>query len=630
MDYRIQLPRKSLIKWAFYYYALNLPIFWLIAARYFIGAVPPDTLGLLFVITAILGHYALFSALLVLVPSLLVSALYPKKYFVMSIAFITTLLGIIYLSIDSSVFASYRFHLNGIILQMIFSSAFNQIFDFSWIEWLLASIYIIVLILLELFLSQFLWKKTQTIQRHYYLISGLISLLICYLISQSLYAWNSTAYMYEGAEYAQSTISAADKIPLYYGVTAKDFLLTHNFIIPKQNNNMALANLTANTTNSDLNYPLHPLTAKPSKKPLNIMLIVLDTWRSDMMTPDTTPQIYNFSKQAAQYTNHYSGGDCTEPGIFSLFYGIPASYWPTFLNAHRGPALIDELRKQNYQLAVYASASLYKPDFYQTVFVNVPNLKIENPQPQPWQRDEYINQEMIKFLKNRKQNQPFFGFLFYDAIHEYDVPPNFKTKFNPYWKTIDHLALTNTFDPTEYINRYKNSVLFVDGLVGQILATLKQQHLLNNTVIIITADHGEEFNDNHKDYWGHASNFSAAQMQTPFIVYWPNQPPHVYQHFTTHYDLAPLLMKNVLNVNNPIPDYSIGQILKDPGNRSVIPVSSYTFNGFIEPQDNRITTLLGGGLYTVTNDKLDPIEKGRRSDVQHLRTVFEMMHRYYQ
>ncbi|WP_306686870.1 sulfatase-like hydrolase/transferase [Candidatus Coxiella mudrowiae] len=53
-----------------------------------------------------------------------------------------------------------------------------------------------------------------------------------------------------------------------------------------------------------------------------------------------------------------------------------------------------------------------------------------------------------------------------------------------------------------YLNRYRNAAHFDDALVGQVLQALKGHQLLKNTIVIITADHGEEFNENHQNYWG--------------------------------------------------------------------------------------------------------------------------------
>jgi hypothetical protein len=55
-------------------------------------------------------------------------------------------------------------------------------------------------------------------------------------------------------------------------------------------------------------------------------------------------------------------------------------------------------------------------------------------------------------------------------------------------------------DPTPFFNLYKNSAYYVDSLVGRIIDDLKRNGRLNNTMVIITGDHGQEFNDNKKNY----------------------------------------------------------------------------------------------------------------------------------
>ena len=48
----------------------------------------------------------------------------------------------------------------------------------------------------------------------------------------------------------------------------------------------------------------------------------------------------------------------------------------------------------------------------------------------------------------------------------------------------------------------------MDDLIGKVINQLKNKGLLENTIIIITGDHGQEFNDNKKGYWEHGGNFS--------------------------------------------------------------------------------------------------------------------------
>src|SRR5690606_38343527 len=129
--------------------------------------------------------------------------------------------------------------------------------------------------------------------------------------------------------------------------------------------------------------------------------------------------------------------------------------------------------------------------------------------------------EWISFLSERAENKPFFGFLFYDAPHQYAFPPDEKLKFLPSWERIDYMDLHPQFDPLPFKNRYKNSVHFVDRLVGEVLTDLRNRGLDKNTVIVLTGDHGQEFNDSGQNYWGHNSNFSIAQTHVPLVIYWP-------------------------------------------------------------------------------------------------------------
>src|SRR3712207_9402754 len=63
----------------------------------------------------------------------------------------------------------------------------------------------------------------------------------------------------------------------------------------------------------------------------------------------------------------------------------------------------------------------------------------------------------------------------------------------------------------------------IDSLIGLTLDKLKQKDLLRNTVVIITGDHGQEFNENHCNYWGHSSNYSQWQIHVPLIYYYPGR-----------------------------------------------------------------------------------------------------------
>lgn len=179
-------------------------------------------------------------------------------------------------------------------------------------------------------------------------------------------------------------------------------------------------------------------------------------------------------------------------------------------------------------------------------------------------------------MEKRDKNKLFFSFLFYDAVHNYceQTIPDYQP-FQPTVKQCDRFLLTPNSDPIPYVNRYHNAVYFVDNEVQKVLNSLKDHNLLKNTVVIITADHGEQFNDEHMGYWVHASAYTPYQLHIPFLMYWPGKKPQIYSYFTTHYDIVPTLMMKVLGCQNPPSDYTIGHSLFFKRNRPFLIAGSY-------------------------------------------------------
>jgi hypothetical protein len=92
---------------------------------------------------------------------------------------------------------------------------------------------------------------------------------------------------------------------------------------------------------------------------------------------------------------------------------------------------------------------------------------------------------------------------------------------------------------------------------------LKREHLLENTIVIITGDHGEEFME--KGRWGHNSEFSEEQMRVPLVLRIPNIKPTRVNRITSHLDITPTLLP-ILGVKNPSDELSLGKNLfgKEP------------------------------------------------------------------
>ena len=309
--------------------------------------------------------------------------------------------------------------------------------------------------------------------------------------------------------------------------------------------------------NSRLDYPKNKITfnGKLNKKP-NIIFLVGEAVRYDMMTAEIMPNTYNLAKKSLVFKNHYSGGNCTRFGIFSLFYGLYGSYWFNVLGERRSPVMMDVLQELDYRFKIYAAVKLSFPEFNKTCFVNVPREDIydEPKAKDKVGRDIEIADKFRKFLSERDAKKPYFAFLFFDASHGNYSYPKEMEKFKPAAHSFNYLTF-NKKKVLPVFNKFKNSIHFFDSLVGDIVEDIKKRGELENTIIVVTGDHGEPFFE--KGYHGHNQAYSEEEIKVSMVVRAPGKKHKVYSNFTSHLDL-PATILNLLNVKNPVKDYSNG------------------------------------------------------------------------
>lgn len=310
-----------------------------------------------------------------------------------------------------------------------------------------------------------------------------------------------------------------------------------------------------------LNYPLNPIHYSKPSKPYNIIWLAAESWRADTLNEEVMPNTWQFAKQATRFTQNYSGGNGTRAGVFSMFMGMPASYWFQFLQEQRGAAIIDVMQKQDYQMRFFTSALFSYPEFDRTIFAQVPETKMQALQRNgktSWQNDQQNVSDLIQFIDKRDTSKPFFTFMFFESPHaRYFFPPE-SVIAKPYrddlnYATLSKEALRQDIVPIK--NRYINAVHHLDSQYQRVFDYLKEKNLTDNTIVILVGDHGEEFMEH--GFWGHNSTFVDEQVRTPLVIYAPRQAAKVVARLTSHSDIVPTLMP-MLGVTNPKSDYSIG------------------------------------------------------------------------
>ena len=459
-----------------------------------------------------------------------------------------------FLFMDRCIYAFFKFHFNGLVLSVLTNRAGWQTLGMQTSDFLLLAGFFAGLISLQVFLWRFPFSVLGDRVVHYLHDRRFVMILLAI----GIVSLDKALYSYADATNEPNVLNTSKLIPLYQPFTIKKFLAKYAGLDLRHYDQLSISQ------SRHLTYPCKPLPApmkmkNGAKRRPNILWIVIDSWRSDMLDPEITPNIYEFSEGSLNFKEHYSGGNNTRMGMFTLFYGLHGYYWHDFLAARRSPILYSRLKDLGYLTNVYSSASLDFPEFRKTIFSETRETVFDGfPGPSPKERDAQITAAFVSFLDKLPEGESFFTTLFYDAAHtKYHYAEGFG-KFKP---DVEHFLYSDTFDPdsVEKIkNRYKNALYYTDHLVGKALTALKEKNLLDNTVVMLTGDHGDEFREN--GYFGHCSAYTPEQIQVPLVLHVPGQGGRTVATVSTHQDMVPTVLR-LAGDHSEIANYSFGRDL---------------------------------------------------------------------
>jgi hypothetical protein len=523
------------------------------------------------------------------------------------------LLGLFQLALvtDAGIYKIWRFHLNSMVFNLLTTPGGIDSLEQGWG---MKAFYIALAV--SLVAAQWLfWRWAAALAaraegRGRLLKAAAVVLLLFVVADKGMFAW--------GTLYDSVSITSNDHLfPLYQPFKIRSF--ANKYLGFKLD---APVKVSLDSRYSGLAYTKEPLVVEPPKKPLNIVILVVDSMRYDMYARDILPETWELGRKASVFKNHYSGGNCTRFGIFSLIYGIYGKYWFPMVGERRGPVLIDVLSREGYDLRLFAASALSFPEFNKTCFVNVPREGIYD-EPKPGDgaaRDADITDKAVQYIKSRKAGRPYFAFVFYDASHgSYDYTPEFE-RFKPSHGI--NMLLANKENIRPLFNKYKNSVGFDDHQIGRILAAVRETGGMKDTVIVVTGDHGEAFFE--RGYTGHNHSYSAEEVRVPFVFYQPGLAPSVVTARTSHFDLAPTLLK-LLGVKNPPSDYSSGRGLFAKDEWAYMPVFSWDTAAIVRSSDTMVLPMEAykGGVKVYDNADWKERKEGAAAEFMPLLPGFQ-------
>ena len=484
------------------------------------------------------------------------------------------------LLIDFFIYKLFKFHINGMVINILTSPDAVDSIQTGITPVITFLIVIIAFILFEAYLIKKIIKTDNPFKLR--LNRNLNKLIILPLIFIVL----SEKVMYGFSSLTSNTaiLSKFNVIPLYQPLTFNRMAAKYFNYKPKVK--------TSNTIqlNANISYPLKPIGIVDHPRKVNIFIFAFDSVKSTIINQETAPNLHAFKQESIILNNHHTGGNSTRFGIYSLIYGLNASYWFPFADAKKGAVLFDVLKQLNYQINITSATNTNWPEFKNTCYIQVQESIKDDFKGQPWEKDKQASAYFNHWLEQQDIEKPLFSFLFFDAPHGYSYPE----AVNPFHannKKPNYLTLKADSDEIDTVKKqYKNAVFYDDKLWGNMIDKLKEKGLYNDALIIFTSDHGQEFFEFGN--FGHNTNFSAAQTQVPMMVKLPdfmrkeielpnNLSENILNTLSSHQDVVPTLL-SLIGVKNKPADYSNGKnIFSKNYSREYVISSNWTKNAII-------------------------------------------------
>ncbi|MHC3381345.1 sulfatase [Haloarcula sp. H-GB5] len=378
----------------------------------------------------------------------------------------------------------------------------------------------------------------------------------------------------------------------------------------------------------------------------NVLLVVMDATRADHTSVhgyerDTTPNLVELAADGYQFDNAFSAAPWTPPSHGSIFGGVhPTTHG--FLDIGMPyrpphPPLAERLQEEGYYTfgAVQNSnitseteltrgfedyCDLYRLPFVPETFEELRSYYLDlvpGYVRMAWEMrvgdrkpGEYLTSEYIKTrIRRSAGTQSFFGFINLLAPHtKYAPPKSYRREFNrgPHPDTDDELVtemshnggyryMAGEVEPSEadwaaLTDLYDGEIAFADAILGKLLDTLKKAGVYDETLVIVTGDHGEHFGEHELAY--HQFSLFDELLHVPLVVKPPGTSTgHRVEDMVSLVDIYPTVLSEL---ELDVPKTIEGQNLFDDRDREAV------FAEFGDP----VT-----GISTLKNHTADPDEE---------------------
>lgn len=251
---------------------------------------------------------------------------------------------------------------------------------------------------------------------------------------------------------------------------------------------------------------------------MNIILFTIDTLRADHLEcygydKVKTPNINRLASEGILFEHNIVQTPLTLPshssiltGTHPLFHGIRDN--AGFYLEENHITLAEVLKTKGYSTAAFVGAFVLDSrwgldqgfDYYYDNFdlTKYKTISLDSVQ----RRGDEVLSEACKWLENNSQNKFFAWIHLYDPHTPYDPPEPYRTQYSG-----------------RRFGLYDGEIAYVDLLMGDFRNFMEEKNLLNKTLIIFTADHGESLGE-HKEN-AHGFFIYDSDIRVPLIIRFP-------------------------------------------------------------------------------------------------------------
>jgi len=287
----------------------------------------------------------------------------------------------------------------------------------------------------------------------------------------------------------------------------------------------------------------------------NILLVVIDTARADRFPFDgygrpTAPVLTALAREGAVFTQAFSPAPWTVPAHASLFTGQYPSLHRTDCGSLRLPdgavTLAETLRDAGYLTAGYTANPWVSTTYnFQQGFEKFIETWREVPPAGEDTGAGLTNDHVLRFLRWRMEDadargRPFFIFINYFEPHLPYHPPEpersrlLRSGADP--RRVERLSRLGHPDEMKFIlgisdltagdlallsDLYDGEIAYVDRRLGEVLAEIVRQGILDDTIVAVAGDHGENIGEHHM--MDHKMSVHDTLLHVPLVLRYPRR-----------------------------------------------------------------------------------------------------------